>query len=205
MSQFSELLSGQTVLPIIQTSSVAEGVKIAECMYEGGLRLVEVVLRTQESLAALQAIKSEIPDLCVGAGTVTNAELLTKALQAGSDFIVTPAGSATLLTNLSDTNVPCLPGVSNTADILLAREFGFTEMKLFPASLSGGAPFLSAVSSVFSDVTFCPTGGVTATNKADYLSLNNVFAVGGTWMAKSEWVTAKNWQMIIDSCRNANK
>jgi 2-dehydro-3-deoxyphosphogluconate aldolase/(4S)-4-hydroxy-2-oxoglutarate aldolase len=203
MKLFSDLMSGQTLLPIIQADTPEQGVGIAKAMAEAGLSLVEVVLRTEASLEALSAIKQEVPSLKVGAGTVINTNILQQALDAGSDFIVTPAVSASLLQALSEVSVPVLPGVSNTGDILMAYEFGFNEQKLFPASLSGGAPFLKAVSSVFKSVNFCPTGGVNQDNKDSYLSLNNVFAVGGTWVAKPEWVANKEWDAITLACRNA--
>lgn len=203
MKLFSELMSGQTLLPIIQADSPEQGVGIAKAMAEAGLSLVEVVLRTEASLEALSAIKQQVPSLKVGAGTVINTDILQQALDAGSDFIVTPAVSPNLLQALSDIDVPVLPGVSNTGDILMAYEFGFNEQKLFPASLSGGAPFLKAVSSVFKTVSFCPTGGVNQDNRDSYLSLNNVFAVGGTWVAKQEWVDNKDWAAITQACRQA--
>ena len=205
MTRFSELMSGQTLLPIIQADTPEQGVQIAKAMANAGLTLVEVVLRTEASLEALKAIKAQVPELKVGAGTVINTDILEQALEAGSDFIVTPAVSPALLTALAKCNVPVLPGVSNTGDILMALEYGFKEQKLFPASLAGGAPFVSAVSSVFRAVSFCPTGGVSESNKMDYLSLNNVFAVGGTWIAKKEWVEQENWQAITDSCIQALK
>jgi len=204
MTHFSELMSGQTLLPIIQADSPEQGVNIAKAMSKAGLKLVEVVLRTEASLEALSAIKTEVPSLIVGAGTVINEEILAAALEVGSDFIVTPAVSTSLLDALKSCQVPVLPGVSNTADILMTLEAGFTEQKLFPASLSGGAPFLRAVSSVFRSVTFCPTGGVNQSNKMDYLSLPNVFAVGGTWVAQKEWVNDGNWDAITQSCLEAN-
>ena len=203
MTRFSELMAGQTLLPIIQADTPEQGVQIAKAMANAGLTLVEVVLRTEASIEALKAIKAQVPELKVGAGTVINTDILEQALEAGSDFIVTPAVSPTLLEALAKCNVPVLPGVSNTGDILMALEYGFEEQKLFPASLAGGAPFVSAVSSVFRAVSFCPTGGVSESNKMDYLSLNNVFAVGGTWIAKKEWVEQENWQAITDSCIQA--
>ena len=205
MTRFSELMAGQTLLPIVQADTPEQGVQIAKAMANAGLTLVEVVLRTEASIEALKAIKAQVPELKVGAGTVINTDILEQALEAGSDFIVTPAVSPTLLEALAKCNVPVLPGVSNTGDILMALEYGFEEQKLFPASLAGGAPFVSAVSSVFRAVSFCPTGGVSESNKMDYLSLNNVFAVGGTWIAKKEWVEQENWQAITDSCIQALK
>lgn len=205
MTSFSSLMGNQILLPIIQADSPTQGVAIAKAMREAGLTLVEVVLRTESSLATLSAIKTEFPDLIVGAGTVTNADILKQALEAGADFIITPAVSEKLLEHLSTCGVPVLPGVSNTGEILLAREFGYQELKLFPAGLSGGAKFLAAISSIFQDIKFCPTGGVTAENKADYLSLSNVFAVGGTWVVKKEWLADDNWQAITDACIAGNK
>ena len=205
MTSFSSLMGQQTLLPIIQAGTVEQGVNIAKAMAKAGLKLVEVVLRTEQSLEALKAIKQQVPELIVGAGTVTNETILKQATDAGADFIVTPAISEKLLGYLADSHLPVLPGVSNTADILMTREFGFNEMKLFPASLSGGAPFLAAVGSVFQDIKFCPTGGVSPENKMDYLSLDNVMAVGGTWVCKKEWVQQENWQAITDACAEAIK
>lgn len=203
MTRFSELMSGQTLLPIIQANTPEQGVKIAQAMAEAGLGLVEVVLRTEASLEALKAIKQTVPTLKVGAGTVINERILNDALAAGADFIVTPAVSEKLLALLAQREVPVLPGVSNTGEMLMAQEFGFEEQKLFPAALSGGAKFLAAVSSVFQSIRFCPTGGVNQHNQMDYLSLNNVFAVGGTWVATQEWVVQENWSAITAACQKA--
>ena len=193
----------QRLLPIIQTDSPDEGVSIARAMEKAGLNVVEVVLRTPSSLQALSEIKKALPNLSVGAGTVLNAKVLEQALAAQADFIVTPAVSASLLQELKSVDVPVLPGVSNTGDILLTLEAGFNEQKLFPAALSGGPKFLSAISSVFQSVTFCPTGGVNQQNKDEYLSLPNVIAVGGTWIVPAKEVAQGNWQAITEACIQA--
>lgn len=205
MNSFSNLMGEQTLLPIIQADSVAQGVEIAKAMANAGIHLVEVVLRTEASLDIIKAIKLELPELKVGAGTVIDANILKNALGVGSDFIITPTISKDLLTFLSDIPVPVLPGVSNASDILLAREFGYKEVKLFPASLSGGADFIKAMSSIFRDISFCPTGGVNEKNQHDYLNLSNVFAVGGTWVAKSDWVESQEWAKITAACIVANR
>ncbi|WP_111979848.1 bifunctional 4-hydroxy-2-oxoglutarate aldolase/2-dehydro-3-deoxy-phosphogluconate aldolase [Algibacillus agarilyticus] len=204
MKSFFSLMGEQRILPIIQADTAEQGVNIAKAMADGGLKLVEVVLRSNASIDALMAIKKELPDLCVGAGTIINADILEDALNAGSDFIITPAVTPSLLAKLAECPVPVAPGVSTTSDIALAAEFGFTEMKLFPASLAGGIPFLNAVSSVFRQVTFCPTGGITAANQGDYLALSNVKAVGGTWVADKNWVKNQEWHKITEACKAAN-
>lgn len=204
MKSFSQLMDGQTLLPIIQADSVEQGVNIAGAMAEAGLKVVEVVLRSDASLDAMKAIKEAYPDLIVGAGTVLDKEILDQAIAAKADYIVTPCVTPALLEALANCGVPAIPGVASCADIALARDAGFREVKLFPASLAGGIPFLKAVSTVFRDMTFCPTGGINADNKADFLALPNVIACGGTWVCQKDWVAEGNWQAITDACRAAN-
>lgn len=200
MNSFSNLMGKQALLPIIQADTVEQGLNITKAMVNAGVGLIEVVLRTEASLDIIKVLKQELPDLKVGAGTVIDKDILEQAIDAGSDFIITPTISRELLAHLSECTVPVLPGVSNASDILLAREFGYKELKLFPASLSGGAPFLKAMGSIFKGISFCPTGGINESNQKDYLSLNNVFAVGGTWVAKPEWVADESWQKITNAC-----
>ncbi|MCM2680740.1 bifunctional 4-hydroxy-2-oxoglutarate aldolase/2-dehydro-3-deoxy-phosphogluconate aldolase [Echinimonas agarilytica] len=205
MKKFSELMSGQNLLPIIQADTVYNGVAIAGAMLQAGLKVVEVVLRSDASLEALKAIKKAHPNLIVGAGTVLDSEILAQAIGAGADYIVTPCVTPTLLEALKNCGVPAIPGVSNCSDIALARDAGFREVKLFPASLSGGVAFLRAVSSVYQDMRFCPTGGVNQDNKDEFLALANVVAVGGTWVVQKEWVVNQDWESITEACQAANK
>ncbi|KMT66799.1 bifunctional 4-hydroxy-2-oxoglutarate aldolase/2-dehydro-3-deoxy-phosphogluconate aldolase [Catenovulum maritimum] len=200
MKNFSDLMGKQQVLPIIQVDTVEDGIKVAEAMQAGGVKVVELVLRSPASLEALKQIKLNLPDLIVGAGTILDKETLDKALSMGADFIITPAITPTLLAALKTCPVPVIPGVSTTSDVALAYEAGYREMKLFPAVLSGGVNFLKAVGSVFPLVKFCPTGGVNRSNVDSFLELANVAAVGGTWLADKSWVKNQEWQKITQEC-----
>jgi 2-dehydro-3-deoxyphosphogluconate aldolase/(4S)-4-hydroxy-2-oxoglutarate aldolase len=191
----------QKLLPIIQVDNEKDGVNVAKAIQAAGLTTVEVVLRSDRSLQAISAIKQALPDMVVSAGTILDETILASAIDAGADFIVTPASSPQLLNAIAKANIAALPGVSNVADVLLAREHGFHELKLFPASLSGGPAMLKAVSSVFQDIRFCPTGGVNQDNYLDYFKLPNVFAVGGTWVTNAEWVAAGEWDKITQACK----
>ncbi|MFY8328388.1 bifunctional 4-hydroxy-2-oxoglutarate aldolase/2-dehydro-3-deoxy-phosphogluconate aldolase [Pseudoalteromonas sp. ZZD1] len=201
MMLFSEYMAGQKLLPIIQTGCPKTGVAITKAMHEGGVNLVEVVLRHDTSLSVLSAIKEAFPELKVGAGTVIDSTILDDAIKAGADYIVTPAVTPKLLEALVDCGVPVLPGVSSTSDITLAREAGFKEMKLFPANLAGGIGFLNTVKSVYRDCQFCPTGGINEKNVGEFLALSNVFAAGGTWVSAQQWIDDENWQAITEACQ----
>jgi 2-dehydro-3-deoxyphosphogluconate aldolase/(4S)-4-hydroxy-2-oxoglutarate aldolase len=204
MQSISSLMGMQTLLPIIQTNSVEEGVNIAGAMAQAGLHSVEVVLRSDASLEALSEIKRAFPKMLVGAGTVYNTTILDAAINAGADYIVTPTVTNSLLLAMLSSGIPFIPGVQNMRDIAEVMEHGITEMKLFPAELSGGVAFLKAISSLFKHIQFCPTGGVNPANKDSYLALPNVFAVGGTWVAKAEWVAGGQWAEITQACVVAN-
>lgn len=201
-STFS-MLKGAPLLPIIQPKCVDEGLHLAEAIANSGLCNIEVVKRSDAAFEALSAIRKQFPELVVGMGTLLNRNHVFEALDAGAQFLITPTSSETLLDTLIASNAPFLPGVATPADILLAHQKGIREMKFFPASLSGGTPFLKAISSVFSDVSFCPTGGINGDNANEYLSLGNVRAVGGTWMMPKAAIEAKNWQAITLACQQS--
>lgn len=204
MQTISSLMGSQTLLPIIQTNSVDDGVNIAAAMEKAGLHSVEVVLRSNVSLQTVTEIKRAFPKLLVGAGTIYNTTILDAAIKAGADYIVTPTVTNSLLLAMLNSGVPFIPGVQNMRDIAEVMEHGITEMKLFPAELSGGVAFLKAISSLFKHIKFCPTGGINPANKDSYLALANVFAVGGTWVSKPEWVAAGQWDEITNACIAAN-
>jgi 2-dehydro-3-deoxyphosphogluconate aldolase/(4S)-4-hydroxy-2-oxoglutarate aldolase len=193
----------QRLLPIIQADDIQEGIAVTKAMDAAGLSVVEVVLRNEQALALASEIKSSFPHLVLGVGTVYNTDLLDKALLAGADFIVTPAVSPNLTKALVECGKPILPGVGGLSDIVTLLEHGVTEMKLFPAEIVGGVPLLKAVSSLFQEASFCPTGGITSVNQTTYLSQTNVFAVGGTWMVPKEAVKNRRWELITQACKEA--
>ncbi len=196
MASLSTLLAGSALLPIIQAETPAQAVNIAKALQQGGVSAVEVVLRTASALDSISAIRHALPTLQVGAGTILSAENALDAKAAGAQFLVSPACSDKLLSAMINTGLPLAPGVANPAAILMALEFGLTELKFFPAHLSGGSAMLQALQSVFSTVQFCPTGGIGQHNLAEFLALSNVFVVGGSWLTPSALVQQQDWQAI---------
>lgn len=196
MSSLSRLLAGSSLLPIIQADTPAQAVAIAGALQQGGISAVEVVLRTPSALDSITAIRRALPTLCVGAGTIVSAENAADAKAAGSQFLVSPASSPRLLEAMINTGLPLAPGVSDPAAILMALEMGLTELKFFPAHLSGGIAMLKALQGLFGTVRFCPTGGIGQHNLADFLALKNVFVVGGSWLTPADLVQQQDWQGI---------
>ena len=199
----SDIFSHQRLLPIVQADSIDEGIQVVDAMQNAGLTVIEVVLRNAQAAALAAEVKRVFSKLTLGVGTVYNTERLDIALNAGADFIVTPATTPRLIEALVNCGKPVLPGVSSLSDMTLMLEYGITEVKLFPAEVVGGLDLLQAVSSLFSELRFCPTGGVNGINQADYLSQKNVFAIGGTWMVPKDAVKAKDWQSITQNCSKA--
>ena len=193
MSDFKSLIKGTPLLPILQPQSVEQAVNIAGAVHASGLRSIEVVRRTPVAAAAVTAIREAFP------------EHVQEAVDAGSQFIITPTISEKLLSALSDINIPYLPGTASPSDILLAVEAGLSEVKFFPASLSGGAAMLKNFSAIFPEVSLCPTGGISNSNLHEYSSLPNVFAVGGSWMIPKRCVASGDWQGVTAACALAQQ
>lgn len=180
------LLGRNRVIPVLSVDSAEQGVAIGRALAEGGVTVAEVTLRTEAALSAIAAIRKACPDVVVGAGTILSASHMEAALAAGAQFIVTPGTSRTMLEAFSESRtarqVPCLLGASTVSEMLALREFGFQEIKFFPAVPSGGVEYLKAVAGPCPDLAFCPTGGVGAANARDFLALPNVLCVGGSWL-----------------------
>lgn len=184
------------LVPVIVINSPEEAVPLAKALVEGGVRLLEVTLRTAHGLDAIERIRQEVPEAIVGVGTVTSASQMESALKKGAQFVVSPGSSDDLFRCATEWGGPFLPGVATASEVMRAREAGFRYQKFFPATAAGGIPMLKAFSGPFSDVMFCPTGGIGQDNYHDFLALKNVFAVGGSWLTPGDAVSAQNWQAI---------
>ena len=199
------LLNGQPVIPVLKIANVADAVPLARALSRGGLRAIEITLRTADALEAIRRVAAEVEEAVVGAGTILDARQFDEAARASSKFIVSPGITSQLLDAAKDSPVPLLPGAITPGEIMAAREAGLRFLKFFPAEQSGGIASLKAFASPLADVKFCPTGGITARNAADYLSLPNVICVGGSWVAPDDLIKAGKWDEIEALAREASK
>ncbi|MDI6027282.1 2-dehydro-3-deoxy-phosphogluconate aldolase [Corticibacterium sp. UT-5YL-CI-8] len=198
------LLDGQPVIPVLKIDRAADAVPLARALAKGGLRAIEITLRTPEALEAIRRAAGEVEEAIVGAGTILEPRQFEEAVAAGSKFIVSPGVTQNLLSAAAASEVPLLPGAITPGEIMAARDAGLDFLKFFPAEQAGGVAFLKALSSPIQDVKFCPTGGVSAKNAKDYLSLPNVICVGGSWVAPDDLVKAGDWDAIEALAREAS-
>ena len=185
-----DLFRDVAVIPVLTIEREADGVPLGRALFEGGLRLVEVTLRTRAAPAAIAAITREVPQIVVGAGTVQRPADVVQACTAGAQFLVSPGMTAELAASALATELPYIPGVATPSEVMVARDLGISFLKLFPAEAVGGLALLRALAPVFPGVAFCPTGGIDERSAAEYLSLPNVPMVGGSRMAPREAVAA---------------
>lgn len=191
-----EVMNTSPVMPVMVINQLEQAVPLAHALVEGGLKVLEITLRTPVALEAIRRIKAEVPGAIVGAGTIINIQTLHQAIDAGAQFIVSPGVTPSLLDAAMATGVPILPGVITPSEVMRLLEKGITAMKFFPAEAAGGIPMLKSIGGPLPQVTFCPTGGVNPKNAPEYLALSNVACVGGSWMAPAELVDAGNWAEI---------
>ena len=182
MTDIDTLMRTAPVIPVIVIDELDHAVPLAEALVAGGLRVLEVTLRTHAAIPAIAAMKA-VPGAIVGAGTVTNQEELEDALEAGSEFIVSPGLTEPLARSAIRHEVPFLPGIANAGDIMRGLDLGLTHFKFFPAMAAGGLPALKALAAPFGQCRFCPTGGIGADNAGDWLAFEPVLCVGGSWVA----------------------
>ena len=193
-----QVMQDAPVIPVIVLNDVAHAVPLARALVAGGIRMLEVTLRTPQALACIERIAKEVPDTVVGAGTVRSASDAAAAAKAGARFAVSPGYTQTVGRACRDMGLPLLPGVATGSEIMMAQEDGFTELKFFPAMQAGGSALLKAWSGPFYDITFCPTGGLTLANAPEFLALPNVQCVGGSWLTPADAMANGDWQQIAD-------
>lgn len=198
-----DILALSPVIPVITVQDLAHAVPMARALVAGGLRVLEVTLRTPQGLPAIRAIRETVPDAVVGAGTLCTVPQLVQANAAGVQFGVSPGLTAELAAAAATVRWPLLPGVMTPSEVIAARAAGFATCKLFPAQQAGGIGMLKALYAVFPDVMFCPTGGISRETAPQYLALPNVACVGGSWVVPDEAVRAGDWARIEALARDA--
>jgi 2-dehydro-3-deoxyphosphogluconate aldolase / (4S)-4-hydroxy-2-oxoglutarate aldolase len=191
------------VIPVLTLSDLAHAVPLARALVEGGLRVLEITLRTPVAIGCIDAIRKAVPDAIIGVGTMTRAVDFAAADRAGAQFGVTPGLTPELAAAARGARFPLLPGVMTPSEVIAARLLGFNVLKLFPANQSGGIGMLCALGGPFPDVSFCPTGGITRASAPDYLALPNVVSVGGSWVAPTAMINARDWPSISALARDA--
>ena len=191
-----QVMQDSPVIPVIVLTDTAQAVDMAHALVAGGIRMLEVTLRTPQALGCIEAIAVQVPEAVVGAGTVRSPADAQASAASGARFIVSPGYTNALGQACRDLGLALLPGVATGSEIMLAADDGLTELKFFPAMQAGGPAMLKAWSGPFGDVRFCPTGGVTAANAAEFLSLPNVVCVGGSWLTPPDALARGNWAQI---------
>ena len=196
-----QVMQDAPVIPVIVLNDVAHAVPLARALVAGGIRMLEVTLRTERALACIEAIARAVPEAVVGAGTVRSKADAQAAAMAGARFVVSPGYTCALGQACRDVGLPLLPGVATGSEIMLAQEDGLSELKFFPAMQADGPALLKAWNGPFFDVRFCPTGGVTLQNARDFLALPNVVCVGGSWLVPPDALAQGDWARITELAR----
>lgn len=198
-----DVMQDAPVIPVIVLHDVAHAVPLGRALVAGGIRMLEVTLRTPQALACIEAIARDVPDAVVGVGTVRSAADAQAAQMAGARFVVSPGYTHAIGQTCRDLGLPLLPGVATGSEIMAAQEDGYTQLKFFPALQAGGLSMLKAWQGPFGDVQFCPTGGVSPANAREFLALSNVVCVGGSWLTPADAVQSGDWERISQLAREA--
>lgn len=201
--KITEIMELASAIPVLEVSALAQAAPLARALSAGGLRVIELTLRTDCALDALREMKMAAPDLIIGMGTVRTREDVRLSSDAGAAFLVSPGASPGLLTEMAQSNVPSLPGVATASEAIIASEAGFKALKFFPAEPAGGISYLNAMSGPLPEISFCPTGGVSADKAPEYLSLPNVACVGGSWIATKKMIAEGAWDVVTENARRA--
>ncbi len=198
-----QLLQQSPVMPVMVINDLESAIDLASALVKGGVRSLEITLRSDAALQAISLISQAVPDALVGVGTVRNPRQLEAALKAGARFAVSPGLTPAIAAAAREAGIPFLPGIATPSESMFAADEGFVVQKLFPAEAVGGVGLLKALYGPLPDIVFCPTGGINAGNAAQYLALPNVKCVGGSWLTPESAVASKDWAAITELARQA--
>ncbi len=198
-----EVLQISPIVPVVVVEDIKDAVPLAQSLIEGGIPIIEVTLRSSCALEAIELIAKNVPKMRVGAGTILNLTQLEQAQNRGAEFLISPGLTIKLLEHAKKKDMPLIPGVSSSSEVMQALEFGYNALKFFPAEYCGGVKLLNAFNGPFKGVKFCPTGGISADNMRSYLNLENVLCVGGSWLTPKDLIQNKEWDKITEICKRA--
>jgi 2-dehydro-3-deoxyphosphogluconate aldolase/(4S)-4-hydroxy-2-oxoglutarate aldolase len=201
--QPKDVLNAGPVMPVMIIQNLEDAVPLARALVAGGIKVLEITLRTPIALEAIRLISQQVEEAIVGAGTIITTAQLQAAEEAGAVFAISPGLTPTLLAAANAGNIALIPGISTLSELLLGMEYGLDHFKFFPAENVGGIPMLKAIAGPVPNVTFCPTGGISPENYKHYLQLSNVACVGGSWLAPADAVKAKNWAKVTELAKQA--
>jgi 2-dehydro-3-deoxyphosphogluconate aldolase/(4S)-4-hydroxy-2-oxoglutarate aldolase len=191
------------IVPVIALDDLDDAIPLAQALLEGGITIMEITLRTEAGLNAIEKISKSVPNMHIGAGTVINSDGFKRAVDKGAKFVFTPGISDELMKSSFDLDIPLIPGVATASEVMHALNSGFEHCKLYPAISSGGVEVLKSFSGPFASMHFCPTGGIDTDNLNDFLALKNVLCVGGSWIVPKEAIKEKNFELITKLCKEA--
>ncbi|AOS62514.1 bifunctional 4-hydroxy-2-oxoglutarate aldolase/2-dehydro-3-deoxy-phosphogluconate aldolase [Actinoalloteichus hymeniacidonis] len=192
----TDLLGISPVIPVVVIDDADHAVPLARALVAGGISIIEVTLRTPVALQAIERIAAEVPDILIGAGTVTAPAHAAQAASAGARFLVTPGSTRSLLQSAEETGLPILPGAATASEALQLVEMGYSSLKFFPAEAAGGVGYLRSLAGPLPQLRFCPTGGISPDNAAGYLALPNVGCVGGSWLTPAKALATGDWKSV---------
>lgn len=191
------------IMPVVKIDTIEQALPLAQALLDGGINAIEVTLRSTCALDAISLIADQLPQMVVGAGTITTIEQYQACQQAGAKFGLSPGATLSLLEKAQKESWPFIPGVATASEMMTAVDHGFTNLKFFPAEINGGCKALKSFAGPFPELRFCPTGGIKLDNLTEYLSLPNVVCVGGTWLTPNSWMTDSDWTMIRSMCEES--
>ncbi|WP_100982684.1 bifunctional 4-hydroxy-2-oxoglutarate aldolase/2-dehydro-3-deoxy-phosphogluconate aldolase [Helicobacter pylori] len=198
-----EVLQISPIVPVVVIENIKDAVPLVQSLIEGGIPIIEVTLRSSCALEAIELIAKNVPKMRVGAGTILNLTQLEQAQNRGAEFLISPGLTIKLLEHAKKKDIPLIPGVSSSSEVMQALELGYSALKFFPAEYCGGVKLLNAFNGPFKGVKFCPTGGISADNMHSYLNLENVLCVGGSWLTPKHLIQNKEWDKITEICKRA--